>query len=632
MLLYTSDEHSHAFAFAPEFDDYPTATSPGSGALEGGVLRRAVLLESEREAAQAAGKSVLTVSAGDNQMGTPVHLGFRSHSLDYATMVALGYDVTTLGNHEFDFGPQALAESLTAAQGGAGLPPIVATNIRFSEDDAGDDALAAQMGDALHRSHVITTPEGIRVGFVGFVGVNAADVARDKDPVAFSEAGLADDDRNDPELVLPQLYADLQPVVDELRDGGADVVVALSHAGIVDPSDPASGEDYLVAQNVAGIDVIISGHAHNTEPEPVIVENVVTGRDVVVLHGGAEGRYLGRAELVVGAGQAPQFDASAQDLMPIDDRIVPPAPADSPVDIDALLASVEQSGSLDGKTFLEGLLARVEGTDVSDDTAVPGDLYFRQIGKTDFDITSTHATLFLTADAQLRAVESVAPAQMGLQSAGVIRWGLAKGETGVVSAADAFNVLPLGASPLDGTYGYPLIVARLPVFYVRAIFEFAASWGGTNSDFDLAPSGVTVEYDCSRPMVTEIAGLFDPEQGVVSKIFMDSDHSDGFEQFDTLIWDRTNPAASISEPVAIVTSSYICQFANEIGATPLGPNGEDPITCEAAVVQRTNGSEIKEVEALMSQIREFPGGTIPALYDRDSASRSKRFDAFPGCR
>src|SRR4051794_21014349 len=140
VLLFTSDEHSHLFSFSPELDDYPTQTAPGAGTLVGGVARRATVLQRERDAAKAAGKSTLTVSAGDNQMGTLVEVGFDTDSIDYGTMHALGYDVTTLGNHEFDFGPGALAKSITVARGHGGLPAIVASNLHLSDSEPGDDS------------------------------------------------------------------------------------------------------------------------------------------------------------------------------------------------------------------------------------------------------------------------------------------------------------------------------------------------------------------------------------------------------------------------------------------------------------------------------------------------------------
>src|SRR4051794_20309128 len=56
VVLFTSDEHSHLFAFSPEVDDYPLATSKGTGKLLGGVPRRATVIARERKAAKAAKK------------------------------------------------------------------------------------------------------------------------------------------------------------------------------------------------------------------------------------------------------------------------------------------------------------------------------------------------------------------------------------------------------------------------------------------------------------------------------------------------------------------------------------------------------------------------------------------------
>src|SRR5690606_31089473 len=51
VVLFTSDEHSHIFAFGPELDDWPLATEAGSGTLVGGIARRATILNRERQAA-----------------------------------------------------------------------------------------------------------------------------------------------------------------------------------------------------------------------------------------------------------------------------------------------------------------------------------------------------------------------------------------------------------------------------------------------------------------------------------------------------------------------------------------------------------------------------------------------------
>src|SRR5262249_13743283 len=158
-------------------------------------------------------------------------------------MVDLGYDVTTLGNHEFDFGPAALARSLDAAVAGKSTPPIVATNIHLSDQSSDDDALAKHISDSpdddarIHTYRIITTAEGIKVGFIGYVGVNAEFVAPNKTPVRFSAHALDPSAEGDQSKVLPELFADLQPTVDKLRnEAKVDLVIALSHGGIDDTS------------------------------------------------------------------------------------------------------------------------------------------------------------------------------------------------------------------------------------------------------------------------------------------------------------------------------------------------------------------------------------------------------------
>src|SRR5260221_3404452 len=139
VILHTNDERSHLLGFSPELDDFPTPAAGGSG-IRGGAARRAAIFENERATALAAGADSITVSAGDNMMGTLAQIAATSLSPDYRIMKALGYDVTTLGNHEFDYGPAGLSAAIDAAQvsitglpaTAAGLPPILASNIHFS--------------------------------------------------------------------------------------------------------------------------------------------------------------------------------------------------------------------------------------------------------------------------------------------------------------------------------------------------------------------------------------------------------------------------------------------------------------------------------------------------------------------
>ena len=629
VVLFTSDEHSHVFSFSPEIDDYPAATTAGSGKLVGGVARRAALLGSERKAAETAGKDTITVSSGDNQMGTLAQAAFESASVDYGTMKALGYDVTTLGNHELDFGPKSLAKSIKTALSGSGAPPIVASNIHFSELIPDDDDLAAlyseNVGDdkPIHPYRVVTTKGGHKVGVLGYVGVNAEDVAKIKGGVKFSSASLPPLLEGNREAVLPELYKELQAVVDTLKNTEkVDLVIALSHAGLGNVSTEElikQGEDYLVAENVSGIDLIVSGHSHLSDPKPVRVKNDKSDRETWILNGGAYGSHVGRVEVMVHAdGSPPMWNEGTQAMIAVDEKIVPDAAISGTMS--SLLASIEAAKLGPGGPYLPTLLSRVTGKTVTDDASKPGDLYFYPLGKTDFDLSDIHAVTALSADSMLAAADALGiPTDMGLESAGVARSIMMKGKTGVISAADAFNVAPLGWSTAEGSIGYPLVHATISLLELRGVFEASLAVGKTNDQFDLMSSGVKVEFDASRTPALSLADLMDPTKGQVVKVYLDTDHSDGYEQFDKVVYDPANGIGSPTDSFSVVTSSYISTFAKDVGASPQGQT----------TLMRADKSEIKQVEAFMSYIFSMP--TLPPTYDLASPMASRRFVCVGGC-
>jgi 5'-nucleotidase/UDP-sugar diphosphatase len=642
VVLFTSDEHSHLFGFSPERDDYPLPTAAGSGAIVGGVARRSVAIARERKAATAAGKDSILVSAGDNQMGCLPHLVFESKSIDYATMKLLGYDVTTFGNHEFDFGPGALANSIAAALSDGGVPPIVATNVHFSSGGA-DAALAAYLGSdpkddkPVHAYRVLTTASGLKIGVIGYVGINAAHVAPNKTPVEFSVRPADPKTDGNVPAGLPALYADLQPVVDTLHQTEkVDLVIALAHGGVVDSSSQAgmdAGEDTQVCDNVSGIDFIVSGHAHNHDATPMQRTNMASGKPCLVLNGGALGMDLGRVEFTIpaDASKGVTWDKTTQALLPIDDTTVPD-PTLGPM-VDTYIDAIESGGS-SGAT-LATFLSHALGTTVKDDPTTHGDLYFMPVGKTSFDVTDTRAVLYLSADAMLSASDAWATANAGattdlaVESAGVIRSSIKHGQTNVIAAADAFNVVPLGASPTDMTIGYPLIRAYVSPLELRAVVEFGLAQGAVNNDYNLGFGGLKVEYDATRPTVQKIADLFDATKGQVMRLTLDSNHANGFETFDKVVYDRA-AMLDTTALVSIITSSYIGQFASDAGVTMKDATGM-PLTLQQAIIHRADTSEIKQVEAFMGYLHGAPGGSLASTYDKTSSSFTKRWVCTAGC-
>jgi 5'-nucleotidase / UDP-sugar diphosphatase len=660
VVLFTSDEHSHLFAFSPELDDFPMATTGGTGTLVGGIARRVAVIAKERAAATAAKKDSILVSGGDNQMGGLSHVAFQTDSIDYTNMKTLAYDVTTFGNHEFDFGPAALAKAIGVAQTRGGLPPIVASNIHFSMTSTADDTLQALYSSdvtddhPVHPYRVVTTASGVKVGVLGYVGVSASEDAPNKTPVAFSEVTLPAADQDNQAMVLPKLYADIQPVVDQLRNvEKVDLVVALAHGGVPDTSTQAAiqtSDDWNICKNVTGIDLIVSGHAHNTDPKPILVTNTAN-KSCLVLNGSCFGQHVGRVEFTIpGGGKPVTWDKSTQTLIPVNDTTVPDATEAKAVT--GIVSEIEAAKvGTASSSYLEDLLGLVTGKAVTDDPTKPGSLYFYPIGKTTFDISDTRSMTFLSADSMMAASDAWASETTGpttdvaVESAGVIRAVINQGKTGTIAAADAFNVVPLGTSLTgDGSIGYPLIRAYLYSIELRGVFEFSLAnqaAGSTDSDFDLGMGAAQVKYDATRPFATTEVELLDSSKGQVMSIAIASDHTN-LENFDNVIYQRAVPTATPPVPgigmdtdlFSVVTSSYIGQFAGTAGVTlkdatgtPLGSTTTAAV--EAAVLHRSDSSEIKQIEGFFQWIYAAP--TLPAFYNVKSSQATQRWVCIKGC-
>ena len=650
IILHTNDEHSHMLGFGPESDDFPAPTVAGTGTIKGGAARRAVMLAAERAKAKSGGADVLTVSAGDNAMGTLEQLAFSTVGADFRLMKLLGYDVTTLGNHEFDYGPKQLAAAMIAAKGSSeGMPVVVASNINFS-GGAGDAELVAQFEDGhadaskpLHRSWVITTPNGLKVGFIGVMGVNAASLAPLKKPVVFSVGGSGDE--TDFAAALIKLYGDLQKVATALRTTDkVDLVVALSHSG-VDSTTPSLGEDYLIAQSVPGIDVIVSGHSH-TDYKGQIVTNTATGRPVMVQQAGRFGDHIGRISLSVD-GNKVSFDTVATDILPVSDTTV----GDTAISgfVSAVIDGVEKSA-------IVGSIGLIFGAPIPAATTV-GDIAFKPVAKSSFTVDNSTwqketPLLRLSADAYLKTVESqIAPTDLAVQGAGVLRADLQPNKKGELSFSDIFRAEPLGASPVTGTVGYPLARFGIYLAEIKAAFEVTAGLAytsETNGDFYLVPSGMCFEYDTSRKPYDPGGALLDQSNGRVTKISQATDHTK-LDVCDKLLFDALNTALAPSggytmSPLTVfnaTTNLYVTTFAYLAGVKLKDP--ADPtktITPAQAVVFRKPplpaNTEIKEWEALGGYVRALspaPGtGDLPASYKKDAPITRAICKAGPLCK
>ena len=183
---------------------------------------------------EAQGAEVILADAGDYSQGT-VYVSVHKGADAVTMMNATGYDVATIGNHEFDYGYAQLAENMKAA--------------KFKVLCA--DVLDAD-GETIFDANTIIEKGGVKIGFFGLETPEAQTKANPKliEGLKF----LAGKDGK-------ELYACADAQVKALKEQGADLVVCLSHLGIDGSSEPYTSYD--LAKNVKGVDFIIDGHSHS---------------------------------------------------------------------------------------------------------------------------------------------------------------------------------------------------------------------------------------------------------------------------------------------------------------------------------------------------------------------------------
>ncbi len=188
----------------------------------------------------AEGYPTLLVDCGDHLQGSSYGM-LSSGECSIEIMNQVGYDLATIGNHEFDYGIDRLMELVKKAN----FPYTCANFYKLSEDIP------------MFSPYSIQTVGDKKIGFIGIV---TPTTLSESTPKYFqNEAGEyiygfkeGDDGEN--------LYACVQEAVDEIKSKGADYVIALSHLGVAESTAPYQSTD--VIKNTSGIDVFLDGHSH----------------------------------------------------------------------------------------------------------------------------------------------------------------------------------------------------------------------------------------------------------------------------------------------------------------------------------------------------------------------------------
>src|SRR5450755_3501983 len=132
-ILHTNHLHSNFVGMSPEADYTPFSLNDDK--TRGGFARLAPLIAARKAAREAQGP-VLVLDDGDYSNGTAFGAATRETGSELQLLFRMGFDATTFGNHEFDFGPEGLGTSIDAAVKAGRAPPIVVSNINLSKQDA----------------------------------------------------------------------------------------------------------------------------------------------------------------------------------------------------------------------------------------------------------------------------------------------------------------------------------------------------------------------------------------------------------------------------------------------------------------------------------------------------------------
>ena len=249
-ILHTNDTHSR-------IDPFPIDGSRVSGTA--GVARRATMIRNIRQEAE----NVLLLDSGDIFQGTP-YFNYFLGELEFKLMDEMGYDVATIGNHDFDAGMENLAEKISMAR-------FSMVNSNYGFDDT-------VMHDKVE-PHRIFQYGDLKVGVFGvgieLEGLVAPDLCRGTryfDPVSRAN----------------------EAAVRLKKEHDCHYVICLSHLGYRYRGDKVS--DIILAEQSKNIDLILGGHTHTFMDGPETYRNL-EGEAVMIHQVGFAGILLGRIDI-----------------------------------------------------------------------------------------------------------------------------------------------------------------------------------------------------------------------------------------------------------------------------------------------------------------------------------------------
>lgn len=459
-ILFTHDTHSHLNSF--------TTIVNGEKKEAGGFAKLKTLINEHKKV----NPDTLVLDGGDFSMGTLIQTVYDTEAAELRMLGQIGCDVTTLGNHEFDYQSKGLADMLNVAKNsGDTVPSLILCNVDWDAmEEAGLSEGQKQIQSAFEkyqvRDYVVVQKGNIKIAVLGVFGKDALVCA----PTC--------------ELVWKDPVKAAKQTVEKIKKKEkVDMIACVSHSGTWDDADKS--EDEILAKEVPDIDLIISGHTHSQLDKPIQHGNTY------IVSCGEYGKNLGTISMT--QKDDGRWKATSYELIPVSDEVNPDETTQAK--IDALMDTVDIN-----------YLAKFGYT--RKEVLAENDIEFNSLD----EMGTKHEELNLgdiISDAYVYAVENSDnydgdPVDVAVVPSGTVRDTYAKGEITVESVYNSFS-LGIGK---DGLVGYPLISAYLTGKELKLVAEIDASISDFMTIARLYCSGLNFTFNPHRMILNKVTDCY----------------------------------------------------------------------------------------------------------------------------
>nr|WP_296094863.1 bifunctional UDP-sugar hydrolase/5'-nucleotidase [uncultured Dorea sp.] len=464
-VLFTHDTHSHLNSFDTIVD--------GKKQEVGGFARLKTMIDTQKKN----NPDTLVFDAGDFSMGTLIQTVYTTEAAELRMLGYLGCDVTTLGNHEFDYRSSGLADMLkTAKNSEEKVPDLVVCNVDWDAmEEEGMTKGQKQIQTAFQtygvKDYVVLQKGDVKIAVLGVFGKDSLECAptcelKFKDPVEAAS----------------------ETVKEIQKHEDVDMIACVSHSGTWEDED--SSEDEILAKNVPDIDLIISGHTHTTLEEPI------RHGDTYIVSCGEYGKNLGALSMTQKKNKRWKMDTYK--LMPVTDEV------------ESDQATQERIDEL-MKTVDTNYLSHFGYT--KDQVLAENDIEFNDLE----EMSTRHEELNLgdiMSDAYVYAVENSedydgTPVDIAVVPSGTVRDTYTKGD---ITVEQVYNSFSLGIGK-DGLAGYPLISAYLTGKELKLVAEVDASVSDFMTIARLYCSGMNFTYNPHRLILNKVTDCYLTKDG-----------------------------------------------------------------------------------------------------------------------